>query len=86
MPRARGPSKDMEEELEEGLEDTFPASDPVSNTYTSIPGGSGRAPRGKPPIASTGSLIGDIEAGIRREPLKAVGLAALFGFVYGLMR
>ena len=28
-----------EEELEEGLEDTFPASDPVSVTSSSIPGG-----------------------------------------------
>ena len=27
-----------EEELEEGLEDTFPASDPVSITSTTIPG------------------------------------------------
>ncbi|AZO11602.1 MULTISPECIES: hypothetical protein [unclassified Mesorhizobium] len=27
-----------EEELEEGLEDTFPASDPVSITSTAIPG------------------------------------------------
>ncbi|PBC04411.1 hypothetical protein [Mesorhizobium sp. WSM3860] len=27
-----------EEELEEGLEDTFPASDPVSITGTAIPG------------------------------------------------
>lgn len=29
---------DAEEELEEGLEDTFPASDPVSITGTAIPG------------------------------------------------
>ena len=28
-----------EEELDEGLEDTFPASDPVSVTSSSIPGG-----------------------------------------------
>lgn len=28
-----------EEELEEGLEDTFPASDPVAVTSTSHPGG-----------------------------------------------
>lgn len=28
----------MEEQLEEGLEDTFPASDPVSVTSTGIPG------------------------------------------------
>jgi hypothetical protein len=28
----------LEEELEEGLEDSFPASDPVSVTSTAIPG------------------------------------------------
>ncbi len=28
-----------EEELDEGLEDTFPASDPVSVTSSSVPGG-----------------------------------------------
>ncbi|MGS1094106.1 hypothetical protein ACVCNR_05885 [Aquamicrobium terrae] len=30
---------DAMEELEEGLEDTFPASDPVSVTSSAIPGG-----------------------------------------------
>lgn len=30
---------DKMEELEEGLEDTFPASDPVSVTSSAIPGG-----------------------------------------------
>ncbi|MGN7294167.1 hypothetical protein [Rhizobium sp. SAFR-030] len=29
---------DLEQQLDEGLEDTFPASDPVSATITSIPG------------------------------------------------
>lgn len=29
----------LEEQLQEGLEDSFPASDPVSVTYTAIPGG-----------------------------------------------
>ncbi|NGN44325.1 hypothetical protein G6N74_24955 [Mesorhizobium sp. CGMCC 1.15528] len=32
-------NKTAEEELEEGLEDTFPASDPISVTSTSISGG-----------------------------------------------
>ena len=36
-----------EEELEEGLEDTFPASDPVSITATSIPGGPARPGKAK---------------------------------------
>jgi hypothetical protein len=30
--------QDMEDQLNEGLEDSFPASDPVSATITSIPG------------------------------------------------
>ncbi|TIR26703.1 MAG: hypothetical protein E5X34_03460 [Mesorhizobium sp.] len=36
-----------EEELEEGLEDTFPASDPVSITSTSIPGGPAKPGKAK---------------------------------------
>ncbi|MBZ9761952.1 hypothetical protein LB553_13865 [Mesorhizobium sp. CA8] len=36
-----------EEELEEGLEDTFPASDPVSVTSTSIPGGPAKPGKAK---------------------------------------
>jgi hypothetical protein len=32
-------ASDREQELEEGLEDTFPASDPVSVTSTAHPGG-----------------------------------------------
>lgn len=34
----RNSGQDAEEELEEGLEDTFPASDPVAITSTSISG------------------------------------------------
>ncbi len=36
-----------EEELEEGLEDTFPASDPVSIISTSIPGGPAKPGKAK---------------------------------------
>lgn len=35
----------LEEELEEGLEDSFPASDPVSVTSSSIPGGPKKKPK-----------------------------------------
>ncbi len=34
--------KDAGDELEEGLEDTFPASDPISATSTSVPGRAGK--------------------------------------------
>ena len=39
---------DAEQELEEGLEDTFPASDPVSVTSSSIPGGPAKPGKPKP--------------------------------------
>jgi len=38
--RSRGDEEEMEEQLDEGLEGTFPASDPVSITHTAIPKGS----------------------------------------------
>jgi hypothetical protein len=38
--RAAGDKGTMEEQLDEGLEGTFPASDPVSVTNTAIPKGS----------------------------------------------
>jgi hypothetical protein len=36
--KPQGDHHDQDERLNEGLEDTFPASDPVSSTVTSIPG------------------------------------------------
>ncbi|TWF52164.1 hypothetical protein [Neorhizobium alkalisoli] len=43
--RDKGDAADLEEQLDEGLEDTFPASDPVSATVTSIPSGTPKPPR-----------------------------------------
>ena len=43
--RERGNGQDLEEQLEEGLEDTFPASDPVATTVTSIPAGTPPPPK-----------------------------------------
>jgi hypothetical protein len=38
-------ASDMEEQLDKGLEDTFPASDPVAATITSIPAGTAKPPK-----------------------------------------
>lgn len=43
--RQKGHAGDLEEQLDEGLEDTFPASDPVSATVTSIPAGTPKPPK-----------------------------------------
>ncbi|MFB9949459.1 hypothetical protein ACFFP0_11405 [Rhizobium puerariae] len=42
--RAKHETSELEEQLNEGLEDTFPASDPVSATVTSIPAGTPKPP------------------------------------------
>ncbi|MBT9369118.1 hypothetical protein [Rhizobium sp. CSW-27] len=38
----RSEPRNLEEQLQEGLEDSFPASDPISIAVTSIPGRDGR--------------------------------------------
>lgn len=40
--RAEANSNQRDEDLEEGLEDSFPASDPVSATSTTVSGGAGK--------------------------------------------
>ena len=43
--RAKGDKGNLEEQLNEGLEDTFPASDPVATTTTAIPAGTPKPPQ-----------------------------------------
>lgn len=43
--RENGNRQDLEEQLNEGLEDTFPASDPVATSTTSIPAGTPKPPK-----------------------------------------
>jgi hypothetical protein len=71
--------------LEKGLEDTFPASDPVSMTITSIPAGraAGTAP-GKPRDAA--GVLDALQASIRSRPFASVALATAVGYLYGLTR
>jgi Uncharacterized conserved protein len=143
--RGRGRKSD----LQEGLEDTFPASDPVAATSTAIPSGTVQ-PAAAGPGAGRGrtdalndefplveealeatqaeedeaievrpeevralraevarlkdsvlelasgttrvakaraqDAVGDVEGRIREQPWKAVGLAAVIGFLWGLRR
>lgn len=43
--RTSGNKADLEEQLNEGLEDTFPASDPVATSTTAIPAGTPKPPK-----------------------------------------
>lgn len=43
--RKKGQKADLDEQLNEGLEETFPASDPVSTATTAIPAGTPKPPK-----------------------------------------
>jgi len=43
--RTKGEKKELDEQLNEGLEDTFPASDPVATSTTAIPSGTPKPPK-----------------------------------------
>jgi hypothetical protein len=86
-------------DLDKGLEDSFPASDPVSMTGTSIPSGRtdpDQAERTKAasdldvPASIAGAkaqtVLGDIKTAIRERPLAAIGVVAAIGFLWGLTR
>jgi hypothetical protein len=43
--RSKGQKAELDDQLNEGLEETFPASDPVSTTTTAIPAGTPKPPK-----------------------------------------
>ncbi len=43
--REKGDRQELDDQLNEGLEETFPASDPVSTAVTSIPAGTPKPPK-----------------------------------------
>ena len=97
--RARQRERTAKGELDKGLEDTFPASDPVSMTITSIPSGrtdtdEAEQVRVNPdPTAlvreiavEPPTLLGDIRNIVRERPLAAVGIVATVAYLLGASR
>lgn len=70
----------VRDDLDEALEDTFPASDRVSATRTARPGSA--------TLETTGSegVRAAFESRIRARPFAAVAIAAGLGFIFGLTR
>ncbi|TDK31373.1 hypothetical protein E2F50_20800 [Rhizobium deserti] len=92
LEQARQRKKADKGDLDKGLKDTFPASDPVSMTITSIPSGhAGPNQGGQDPSRAefgddTRSTMDQIKSAIKERPLAAVGLAAGLGYLWGLTR
>jgi hypothetical protein len=86
-------------ELDRALEDTFPASDPVSMTVSSVPTGhtsAGEAERVRvnPDPADLLSeisddattLVGGLRKLVRENPLASVGVVGAIAYLWGLTR
>ena len=99
--QARQRNAEAKGDLEAGLEDTFPASDPVSMVSSGVPAGRAdvkeavRVHRSEDayttePAATTsgdgGRLLANVEALIRENPWTALGAVAMIAFVWGATR
>lgn len=95
LQRIRGKSS-----LDQGLEDSFPASDPVSQTSSSIPSGrtdldeaekvrlssDNAAPTGVPASGTLPRYLAELDKAVRENPLTAVNIVAALAFVWGATR
>lgn len=74
-------------DLDTGLENTFPASDPVSVKHTAIPTGPALtkgASDGSGQTRKTASqAVADIEKLVRERPITAIAVVAAIAFVFG---
>lgn len=81
LDKARNKDQENKEELDRALEDTFPASDPVSQSSTSVAG----APPASQPRPEEGFLDG-ARGWIKSNPLAAVAITAAIAWIYGSTR
>jgi hypothetical protein len=81
LDKAKNKDRENKGELEQALEDTFPASDPVSQSSTSVAG----APRASQPRRQGGYLDG-ARGWIKSNPLAAVAITAAIAWIYGSTR
>jgi len=92
LEKARQRERQEAGDLDKGLEDTFPASDPVSHTITSVPTGRTdpkeaervRADASQPQVAK--NVTESVRGWIRQNPLTAVALTAAAAWILGATR
>ena len=93
--QAKQRNQNTKGDLDKALEDTFPASDPVSQTFTAIPSGRtdpAEAHRVRNSTDDNGSVQTSsgypdtIRSWIRERPLTAVALTAAVAWILGASR
>ncbi len=91
MEKAKRRAQEDKGDLDKGLEDTFPASDPVSHTITSVPTGrtdprEAERVKADADIGANASLGNSISTWIKANPLAAVAITAAVGWIMGATR
>jgi hypothetical protein len=92
LEKARQRDEEAKGDLDQALEDTFPASDPVSHTITSVPAGRTAVEEAERVKASSreshsdASVPNGVRAWIRENPLTAVAVTAAVAWVLGATR
>jgi len=90
--KAREREREAKGDLDQALEDTFPASDPVSHTITSVPTGRTspeEAERVKAASTDTSAdrSVGDsLRRWIKENPLTALAVTAAVAWILGATR
>ncbi|TQN59157.1 hypothetical protein FLX27_23570 [Agrobacterium tumefaciens] len=92
LEKARQREEEEKGDLDKGLEDTFPASDPVSHTITSVPGGRNDPKEAERVKASSSEnqqrdgFADSVRGWIKENPLTAVALTAAVAWILGATR
>lgn len=79
-------------DFDKGLEDTFPASDPVSHTITSVPAGrtdpkeAERVKASAPENQQSEDFTSSVRGWIKENPLTAVALTTAVAWIFGATR
>jgi ElaB/YqjD/DUF883 family membrane-anchored ribosome-binding protein len=81
LDKAHKKEMDAKGELDKALEDTFPASDPVSHSITSVAG----APSASN-IAEHETFLQGARVWIRNNPIAAVAVTAAVAWIVGATR
>jgi hypothetical protein len=97
--RAAQLGRDAKTDLDSALDDSFPASDPISMSSTSIPSGRTDADRaervrGEPDptapasemVQANRSLFGDVGNWIAEKPIAAAAVVAAVSYLFGSTR
>jgi ElaB/YqjD/DUF883 family membrane-anchored ribosome-binding protein len=97
--QARLRDRAVDSDLDKGLQDSFPASDPVSMIRTSVASGQtdpnqaewtlaepNFSPPGSTARANTRTVFEDLKTVVRERPLAAIGVVAAVGYLWGLTR